>query len=104
VNEYEGTVDENDQGPWVWSGDEQGARHGYTITMQGGTYLQSPFTDDMQTAADAIIASRQGQVAWLAYYSTAWPDMHTWLQARSVAHRTRLYQLCRGFDGIAALL
>lgn len=99
-----GTTDDNDQGPWIWSGDEQGARHGYLISRAGGTYNQSPFDDSEQGAADAIVASRQGQAAWMSHYQSEWPAMHSWLQSLAAAHRTRLYQLCRGVDAIAALL
>jgi hypothetical protein len=97
-----GTVDENDQGPWVWSGDAQIYGHAYVISREGVTYLQSPITDDLALVQGAINASRQGQVAWLAYYAAEWSAMHTWLQARTSTQRTRLYQLCRAVDAIAA--
>ena len=100
-----GTTDDNDQGPWVWSGDGACFAHGYVISHDGVIYLQSPRqTDDKQGVADAIAASRQGQTAWLDWYDAEWPDMHTWLQGLSSARRTKLYQLCRGWDDIAAKL
>ena len=105
MNEFEGTVDDNDQGPWVWSGDGGCFAHAYSVTHDGVAYLQSPRRQDAkQGIADAIIASRQGQTAWMAHYSSEWSDMHTWLQGLSGARRTKLYQLCRGLDDIAALL
>lgn len=100
-----GTTDENDQGPWFRSGDDQALVHGYVISRHGVTYLQSPRkSDDKQGVADVIVASRQGQVAWLAHYDSTWTAMHDWLLARTAAQRTRLYQVCRGLDDIAALL
>lgn len=99
-----GTVDENDQGPWVWSGDDQAFAHGFVISRDGVTYLQSPrLADDKQSVADMLVAARQGQTAWMAHYSSTWGDMHTWLQARTSAQRTKLYQLCRGWDDIGDL-
>lgn len=100
-----GTVEDNDQGPWVWSGDDAAFCHGFVISKDGAVYLQSPRReDDQQSVADAIVASRQGQVAWLAWYSANWSDMHSWLQGLTSTRRTKLYQLCRGMDEIAALL
>jgi hypothetical protein len=46
TNEVEGTVDDNDQGPWVWSGDGGCFAHAYSVTHDGVAYLQSPRRQD----------------------------------------------------------
>lgn len=103
--DYEGTVDENDHGPDFKSGDLGGDVHGYSITQDGARYDESPKRlGDAAGIAAAVVASRQGQAAWMAYYQQAWPAMHQWLAALPPAERARCFDRCRRFDGIAALL
>lgn len=107
MNEHEGTIDDNDQGPWFKSGDDHGAMaHGFAITCKlSGRYDQSPTrTNDRTGIAAAIVASRTSKAAWVLWYQANWSAMFNWLDALDAADLDACFTLAREADAVAALL